>query len=109
MRRLCLSFCATFWVLFLGVSDVGALECRLIESCGKCIQNVNPPCSWCEDEVYVWLEQPRDRCDSLSNHTRNRCQKIANPSSRIVTHEDKLLDPDVKVKPQNVTLSLRPG
>lgn len=109
MRRLCLSFCATFWVLFWGVCDVGALECRLIESCGKCIQNVNPPCSWCEDEVYVWLEQPRDRCDSLSNHTRNRCQKIANPSSRIVTHEDKLLDPDVKVKPQNVTLSLRPG
>lgn len=26
-------------------------DCRFIESCGECIQNIDPPCSWCEDVV----------------------------------------------------------
>ncbi|KAK2570400.1 Integrin beta-PS [Acropora cervicornis] len=66
----------TFWVtlcaLFLGICGVSSRDCRFIESCGECIQNIDPPCSWCEDV-------------------------------------NKPLDTNVKVKPQNITLSLRPG
>ena len=36
---------------------------------------------------YIWLEQPRARCDDIKNHTRNGCKKIANPKSDYVTHE----------------------
>ena len=36
---------------------------------------------------YIWLEQPRARCDDMKNHTRNGCKKIANPKSDYVTHE----------------------
>lgn len=105
MRILWVTSCA----LFLGICGVSSRDCRFIESCGECIQNIDPPCSWCEDVVYVWLEQPRDKCDSFINHTRNGCQKIANPSSEAITHQNKPLDTNVKVKPQNITLSLRPG
>ncbi|KAL9966542.1 hypothetical protein ACROYT_G024630 [Oculina patagonica] len=108
MGALSIKLCVFLWGLFLGVC--GVPDCTTIESsCGACIQNIDPPCSWCEDAEYVWLEQPRARCDDIKNHTRNGCKKIANPKSDYVTHESKPLDEDVKVTPQNLTLSLRPG
>ncbi|XP_015772241.1 PREDICTED: integrin beta-PS-like [Acropora digitifera] len=100
-----------FWVtlcaLFLGICGVSSRDCRFIESCGECIQNIDPPCSWCEDVVYVWLEQPRDKCDSFINHTRNGCQKIANPSSEAITHQP--LDFGIFLKKQIVILSGQPA
>ena len=33
--------------MFTGVPDCTTIE----TSCGDCIQNVDPPCSWCEDAV----------------------------------------------------------
>lgn len=111
MPTFALLLCVTFWGLFCGVCGIESVpDCRKIESsCGACIQNIDPPCSWCEDTEYVWLKQPRDRCDTFVNHTKNGCKRIANPKSDSVTHENKPLDSDVKVKPQNITLSLRPG
>lgn len=38
-------------------------------------------------QEYVWLEQPRDRCDTHANHTKNGCKNIANPKSKLVTNE----------------------
>lgn len=111
MHRFALLFNLMVLGLFSQVCGVKNIpNCRQIESsCGECIQNIDPPCSWCEDTEYVWLEQPRDRCDTHANHTKNGCKNIANPKSKLVTNEDRQLDSDVKVKPQNVTLSLRPG
>lgn len=111
MSALSIPLCVSLLGLFSGVCVVGVrIDCTTIESsCGACIQNIDPPCSWCEDAEYMWLEQPRARCDNIKNHTRNGCKKIANPKSNYVTHESKPLNEDVKVTPQNLTLSLRPG
>ena len=39
-----------FYNLLVGVKNIP--NCRQIESsCGECIQNIDPPCSWCEDTV----------------------------------------------------------
>ncbi|RMX49047.1 hypothetical protein pdam_00024130 [Pocillopora damicornis] len=109
MSALSIPLCVSLLGLFSGVCGV-RIDCTTIESsCGACIQNIDPPCSWCEDAEYMWLEQPRARCDNFKNHTRNGCKKIANPKSNYVTHESKPLNEDVKVTPQNLTLSLRPG
>ena len=43
-------FISLFYNLLVGVKNIP--NCRQIESsCGECIQNIDPPCSWCEDTV----------------------------------------------------------
>ncbi|EDO35236.1 predicted protein, partial [Nematostella vectensis] len=79
-------------------------------SCSECIRG-GPECAWCEDKDYFVRQQPADRCDSVLNHQKNKCQKLTNPKSGTDSKQvkNKKLDDSTNVTPRNLTLHLRKG
>jgi len=88
----------------LGGKTILTNPCHSQTTCGTCI-TASDACVWCAAEYY---NEPR--CDFLNNLSRNGCNEttIQNPVNSVQTISDKELSSYPQLKPQKVTIRLRP-
>ncbi|XP_067300549.1 integrin beta-2 [Pseudorasbora parva] len=85
-----------------------------VNTCGDCIKS-GPGCAWCQDVNFTKTgEQEAARCDTVALLTEKGCppNSIINPKNIFSNVLNKPLiggSNPVQIKPQEVTLDLRPG
>ncbi|XP_071803811.1 integrin beta-1-B-like [Asterias amurensis] len=91
--------------------------CSDAKTCGACIV-LDPSCGWCTTEIFKDVDgNSYSRCDLIQNLEQKGCGAISSPDSTSTkTKDDPLSDAGsqstsraVQVKPQEVSLKLRPG
>lgn len=97
----------------LGGKTILTNPCHTQSTCGTCISG-SDACGWCAADNYN-----ESRCDYLNNLSRNGCPEhaIQNPVNSVQMRSDKELsnknainphDIPIQLKPQYVTIQLRP-
>ncbi|XP_071812229.1 integrin beta-1-like isoform X2 [Apostichopus japonicus] len=92
-----------------------ASPCNDAKTCGACIV-LDPSCGWCTQGNFTDTGSPR--CDTIPNLRMQGCSEYTSPNSSYTIDLDKELSnagnttnlgEAVQVKPQEITLKLRPG
>lgn len=103
-----LSLCASS-----SAQNLAASPCNDAKTCGACIV-LDPSCGWCTQGNFSDAGSPR--CDTIPNLQMQGCSDITSPNSTVVINRDIPLSDAggqsqdaVQVKPQEMTLKLRPG
>lgn len=115
MERFCILVTCTNAVLLLlilnyNISYISAQSnCKEYDSCQKCIQHAKSECTWCATKNYTSRGQVLPRCNLFEKHEEDGCANIINPKSSVMPTKNDDLTNTTKVKPQEVTLALRPG
>ncbi|KAJ8282574.1 hypothetical protein COCON_G00050930 [Conger conger] len=98
----------TFWAQGSHVQECSGSH---LNTCEECIAS-SPGCAWCKESVFD-LENPwSPHCDSFANLRKKGCreQDIIDPESRhSVTHLSGRKGRRANLRPQNMSLELRPG
>ncbi|XP_043930863.1 integrin beta-5 [Protopterus annectens] len=119
------------------INDVVVLGCLIFYGVSRCVKGFNicisgsavsceecllihPDCSWCSEEEFGNPRAIVSRCDFKDNLIKKGCNKafIENPRSNVRTEKNiplsskgssTALSDIIQIKPQKISLSLRPG
>ncbi|XP_071340737.1 integrin beta-2 isoform X2 [Trachinotus anak] len=87
----------------------------VINSCDDCIRS-GPYCVWCQDLNFTKPgEQEAARCDTIAQLKTRGCTVLVYPTNRLTIDKDDPLaesfiqQEPVQLRPQRISLSLRPG
>ncbi|XP_065188673.1 integrin beta-2-like [Sycon ciliatum] len=98
------TFLLVISVVFIQKHGVQGQDCSSARTCSQCL-DTSVACQWCADETEEWrLSQ---RCQS-SFSAAKPCTSILNPASAVMITKDDAFANEVQVRPQRVSVNLRP-